>query len=358
LPPGQEAEVWPGELTDGAWHSADEALRRWTRGEVLLSPPTVSLLRAVQGRPVAELSWRFGGLVEALAGGAIPPIWFSPAVQMIPLHTDGLPPSTHTSAWLVGTGPAYLIDPGPSDPDEQARLFELLDARRDGAALPSAVVLTHHHPDHVGAAAACARRYGIPVLAHALTARALEGKVEVQRELSDGERLDLGPAPDGAGRWHLEAVHTPGHARGHLAFVEPRYGLLFAGDMVSTLSSVLIAPSEGDLAVYLDSLRRLQTYPLRLLLPAHGPPSARPAFILEQCMAHRAQREAELVEELTGPPRTVAELAVAVYRGLPAKLMKYAEMQVAAGLQKLEREGRAEAVATAAGPAWRGRPAG
>jgi glyoxylase-like metal-dependent hydrolase (beta-lactamase superfamily II)/8-oxo-dGTP pyrophosphatase MutT (NUDIX family) len=358
LPPGQEAEVWPGELTDGAWHSADEALRRWTRGEVLLSPPTVSLLRAVQGRPVAELAWRFGGLVEALAGGAIPPIWFSPAVQMIPLHTDGLPPSTHTSAWLVGTGPAYLIDPGPSDPDEQARLFELLDARRDGAALPSAVVLTHHHPDHVGAAAACARRYGIPVLAHALTARALEGKVEVQRELSDGERLDLGPAPDGAGRWHLEAVHTPGHARGHLAFVEPRYGLLFAGDMVSTLSSVLIAPSEGDLAVYLDSLRRLQTYPLRLLLPAHGPPSARPAFILEQCMAHRAQREAELVEELTGPPRTVAELAVAVYRGLPAKLMKYAEMQVAAGLQKLEREGRAEAVATAAGPAWRGRPAG
>ena len=358
LPPGQEAEVWPGELTDGAWQSADEALRRWTCGEVLLSPPTVSLLRAVRGRPVAELPRRFGRLLEALAGGAIPPIWFSPAVQMIPLHTDGLPPSTHTNAWLVGTGPAYLIDPGPSGPGEQDRLFELLDARRDGAALPSAVVLTHHHRDHVGAAAACARRYGIPVLAHALTARALMGKVEVQRELADGDRLDLGPAPDGAGRWHLEAVHTPGHARGHLAFVEPRYGLLFAGDMVSTLSSVLIAPSEGDLAVYLSSLRRLQTYPLRLLLPAHGPPSARPAFLLQECLAHRAQREAQLVEALAGPPRTVPELAVEVYRGLPAPMMKYAEMQVAAGLQKLEREGRAEAVAGAGGTAWRGRSPG
>jgi glyoxylase-like metal-dependent hydrolase (beta-lactamase superfamily II) len=318
----------------------------------------VSLLRAIRGRPVEELPSRFGELVESLADGAIPPIWFSPAVQMIPLHTDGLPPSTHTNAWLVGTGPAYLIDPGASDPGEQARLFELLDARRDGAALPSAVVLTHHHRDHVGAAAACARRYGIPVLAHALTARALEGKVEVQRELADGERLDLGPAPDGAGRWHLEAVHTPGHARGHLAFVEPRYGLLFAGDMVSTLSSVLIAPSEGDLAVYLASLRRLQAYPLRLLLPAHGPPSARPAFVLQECLDHRAQREAQLVEALAGPPRTVAELAVAVYRGLPAPMMKYAEMQVAAGLQKLEREGRAEAVAGPEGAAWRGRSPG
>jgi glyoxylase-like metal-dependent hydrolase (beta-lactamase superfamily II) len=180
----------------------------------------------------------------------------------------------------------------------------------------------------------------------------------VQRELADGDRLDLGPAPDGAGRWHLEAVHTPGHARGHLAFVEPRYGLLFAGDMVSTLSSVLIAPSEGDLATYLDSLRRLQTYPLRLLLPAHGPPSARPAFILEQCLAHRAQREAELLAALAGPPRTVAELAVEVYRGLPAKMMKYAEMQVAAGLQKLQREGRAEAVGGPGEPAWRVRPPG
>ena len=128
--------------------------------------------------------------------------------------------------------------------------------------------------------------------------------------------------------------------------------------VVSTLSSVLIAPSEGDLATYLDSLRRLQTYPLRLLLPAHGPPSARPAFILEQCLAHRAEREAQLVEALAGPPRTVPELAVEVYRGLPAKMMKYAELQIAAGLQKLQQEGRAEAVAAAGETAWRARAPG
>src|SRR5262249_33001183 len=159
------------------------------------------------------------------------------------------------------------------DPGEQRRLFAVLDGRR-----LDAVVLTHHHPDHVGAANACAERYRVPILAHPWTARALAGRVPVTPELHDGQRPDLGPAPHGRGRWHLEALHTPGHAPGHLAFHEPAYQLLFTGDMVSTLSSVVIAPPEGDLAAYLESLRRLAGYPARLLLPAHGPVSARPGF--------------------------------------------------------------------------------
>src|SRR5262249_7900974 len=121
------------------------------------------------------------------------------------------------------------------------------------------VVLTHHHPDHVGAAAACARKYGVPVWAHPWTAQALAGQVVVGRKVHEGDRLDLGTAPDG-GPWHLEALHTPGHAPGHLAFYEGHYRLLFAGDLVSTLSSVVIAPPDGDLAVYLDSLRRLRCF--------------------------------------------------------------------------------------------------
>jgi glyoxylase-like metal-dependent hydrolase (beta-lactamase superfamily II) len=152
----------------------------------------------------------------------------------------------------------------------------------------------------------------------------------------------------------LQAIHTPGHASGHLAFYESRYRLLFVGDMVSTLSSVLIPPPpEGDLALYLDSLRRLQTFPARLLLPAHGSPSARPAFILEQSLSHRREREEQLLQALQGEPRTVAELALEMYRGLPADLMRFAEMQVTAGLHKLQREGRAAAVN---GNAWRRNP--
>jgi glyoxylase-like metal-dependent hydrolase (beta-lactamase superfamily II)/8-oxo-dGTP pyrophosphatase MutT (NUDIX family) len=357
LPPGQDAEVWPGELTGGTWQTAEEALAAWTAGATLLSPPTVSLLEVIRGRPVQDLPQLVRPLLDALTAGTLPPIWFSPAVKMIPLHCQGLPPSTHTNAYLAGTGPRYLFDPGPTAAEEQRRLFEVLDAHPRGAGRPlDAVVLTHRHPDHVGAAAACARRYGVPVLAHPLTARALAGKVTVDRELSDGAHLDLGPAPDGNGRWHLEAVHTPGHAAGHLAFYEPRYGLLFAGDMVSTLSSIIIAPPEGDLAVYLDSLRRLQAYPARLLLPAHGPPSSRPAFLLNEALAHRATREEQLLQALGAEPRTLPAVTLEVYRGLPANLMPLAELQTLAGLRKLQREGRATETATPAGPGWVGRP--
>src|SRR5439155_26347356 len=133
-----------------------------------------------------------------------------------------------------------------------------------------------HHPDHVGAVPACVQRYGVGVWAHPQTAARVQPRIEVTRLLHEGDRLDLGPCPDGAGQWHLEALHTPGHAPGHLAFHEPRYRLLFAGDMISTLSSVVIAPPEGDLVTYLQSLQRLRTVDCRLLLPAHGNASAQP----------------------------------------------------------------------------------
>jgi glyoxylase-like metal-dependent hydrolase (beta-lactamase superfamily II) len=202
----------------------------------------------------------------------------------------------------------------------------------------------------MGAADACARRLGLPILAHVETARLLEGKLTVTRLLADGDALDLGLSPDGAGSWCLQALHTPGHAPGHLSFYDPHYRLLFAGDMVSTLSSVAIVPPEGDLVVYLDSVRRLQALPARLLLPAHGAPTARPAFALEECLEHRRVRERQLLATLEKGPVSVPQLARDLYRGLPAGLAHLAEAQTLAGLLKLQREGRA----ATDGDVWRG----
>jgi glyoxylase-like metal-dependent hydrolase (beta-lactamase superfamily II) len=181
--------------------------------------------------------------------------------------------------------------------------------------------------------------------------------VAVSRTLEDGDRLDLGTAPDGRGPWHLEAVYTPGHAPGHLAFYEAHYRLLLAGDMVSTLSSVVIAPPDGDLAVYLASLRRLRGYACRLLLPGHGSPSSRPAAVLEEALEHRTRREEQLLAALGPAPRTVADLAEEMYQGLPTPMMRFARLQVLAGLQKLEREGRVQAVGNGPEPGWALRPA-
>lgn len=343
LPANQSAEIWEGELVGGEWATADAVLERWTRGEWLVSPPTVALLEAIRGQPIEAIAHHVAVVLGDRLDDDIPAIYFAPGVQMIPLYTQALPPSTHTNAYLVGSGPLYLIDPGTALPQEQNRLFALLDARQQKGPPLTAVVLTHHHPDHIGAAATCATRYGVPIYAHPRTAEKLRGKIPVDRLLQDGDHLDLGLAPDASGPWHLEAIYTPGHALGHLAFYERHYRLLFAGDMVSTLSSVVIAPPEGDLVQYLESLRRLRSYDCRLLLPAHGSPSARPGKTIDDCLAHRLRREGQLLAELNASPRSVADLARELYKGLAPTMMRFAELQVLAGLQKLERESRVHA---------------
>jgi ribonuclease/clavin/mitogillin len=353
LPPGQRADVWPGELDEGLWSDPATLLARWLRGECLVSPPTLTILEALRDRPVHDAPARLAPLLARLDAGDIPPILFAPAVQMVPLRTDGLPPSTHTNAYLAGAGPVYLLDPGPTDAAEQARLFAVLDDFQAGGNRLTAIVLTHHHPDHVGAVAATASRYGLPVWAHPLAARSLADRFAVSRFLEDGDRLDLGAAPDGSGPWHLEAVHTPGHAGGHLAFYEPHYRLLFVGDMVSTLSSIIIAPPDGDLSVYLQSLRRLEAYPARLLLPSHGSVSSRPQQVLAEAIQHRAKREQQLLAALAAGLTTVAEMVPELYKGLPESLTRMAELQTLAGLYKLRREGVVE---TADEQVWRLRP--
>jgi glyoxylase-like metal-dependent hydrolase (beta-lactamase superfamily II) len=277
-----------------------------------------------------------GPLFAHLAGGAEHPIFVSPLVRMAPLKTVALPPSTHTNAYLVGDQPCYVIDPGADDPAEQNRLFGLLDEKP-----PAAVILTHHHPDHVGGANACAQRYNVPIWAHPITAQKLAGRIAIDRHLNDGDRVDLGPCPADGRTWYLEVVHTPGHASGHIVLFEPFYRLLFVGDMVSTVTSIVIAPPDGNLAEYLQSLRRLRELPSRLLLPAHGNVSARPLQVIDDALAHRAKREAQLLEALHEGLVSVDDLTARLYRGTPEALLRFARAQVWAGLLKLQNEGRA-----------------
>ena len=117
--------------------------------------------------------------------------------------------------------------------------------------------------------------------------------------------------------------------------------------MVSMLSSVVIVPPDGDLGLYLASLRRLRTFDCRMLLPGHGAPSVRPRQVIDEALAHRAKREEQLLAALRqGGPWSVADLASRLYRDLAAELLPLAALQVWAGLEKLQREGKAVRVGT------------
>ena len=90
------------------------------------------------------------------------------------------------------------------------------------------IVLTHHHGDHIGGVTAlrdALRAAGRPVqvLAHKDSVLPFE----LDGTIADGELLDTGDAP-------LQALHTPGHADGHLVFLTPD-GECIAGDLVANL---------------------------------------------------------------------------------------------------------------------------
>jgi len=265
----------------------------------------------------------------------------APGIRVLALRTPTLPPAAHTNVYLVGPdrGPVVAVDPGSPYPEEQAVLDAVL------ADLPiAAIALTHHHGDHIGGANALAMRWGVPILAHAATAKRLEGIVEVTRELVDGESVH-----------GMTCVFTPGHAEGHLCFEVG--GATIAGDMVAGIGTILIDPSEGDMALYLASLERLLSRttlsrPPATLLPAHGPAIADGPAKLREYLAHRKMREDRIIGSLAETPRTLAELVAIAYADTPRILWPLAERSLRAHLDKLVNEGRALLDDGANGQRW------
>jgi glyoxylase-like metal-dependent hydrolase (beta-lactamase superfamily II) len=253
----------------------------------------------------------------------------APGVRVLALRTPTLPPATHTNAYLIGPadGPVAVVDPGSPYPEERAAL------ERHLAAAPVArILLTHHHGDHVGGAAALAARLGVPVAAHAATARRLAGRVAVTELIEDGQEVH------GA-----IALHTPGHAEGHLCFEVG--SATIAGDLVAGLGTILIDPSEGDMATYLASLERVLARPAAALLPAHGPLIPDGHGKLREYLAHRRMREARVREALPGRAEagaTAAELVPRAYPDTPPPLWPLAERSLLAHLIKLRDDGWAE----------------
>jgi glyoxylase-like metal-dependent hydrolase (beta-lactamase superfamily II) len=253
------------------------------------------------------------------------------------MRTRTLPPATHTNAFLVGGSEMVLIDPSAGDPAERERLLYFIERLGGEGRGVGEIWLTHHHPDHVGGLAEVAAALKARVRAHPETARRLNGAgVAVEPDLTDGVTRTIPGRPG----WTLRAIHTPGHAPGHIAILEEVAGTLIAGDMVAGVGFILIDPPEGDMAVYLESLRRLRDLPATAIFPSHGPPTAGARARCEEYLAHRLEREARVVQALEGgAPRGLDELLPEVYDDVEVAAHPLARRSLLAHLLKLEREG-------------------
>jgi glyoxylase-like metal-dependent hydrolase (beta-lactamase superfamily II) len=202
----------------------------------------------------------------------------------------------------------WVVDPGPADDGHLDAIVEAAGGSVEG------IVLTHDHHDHSEGAPPLAARTGAAVV-----------------QPGDGERI--GP---------FEAIATPGHAPDHVALLAGR--LLFTGDTVLGTGSVFIAPGEGSLSAYIESLRRLRQLDLEAILPGHGPVVWQPHAKLDLYIEHRLMRERLILDALDAGARTIDELLDRAWSDVDLESVPYlrhaAAATLVAHLEKLDEEGR------------------
>lgn len=342
-----EPDVWQGELVEGRFWRAGDALAAWRRDELVLVPPVVIMLEHLAtAADLDSFATAIAATADGYRNGRLHKVRFSPGIVLAPLRTPTLPPATTTNCYIVGHERLWIIDPGSPDAGEQQRLLDLLDElTQDGAEL-AGVLLTHHHPDHVGGVAALCAARNLKAHGHPLTLARLDPAVPRGDAIDDGGSISLGSSPDGStDAWQLTAIHTPGHDKGHLCFAESRYGTMIVGDMLSTISTIIIDPPEGHLQTYMQSLERIADAPMSTLYPAHGPAVKNGHKLVQKYIRHRRQREATLLKVLGTDPGTIEELLPKVYWDADPRLFPFAARSLLAGLEKLAEEGRAANVA-------------
>jgi glyoxylase-like metal-dependent hydrolase (beta-lactamase superfamily II) len=225
--------------------------------------------------------------------------------------------STGTNTWIIdGDGAVAIIDPGPLD-----RVHERAIVARLGERPVAAVVVTHTHEDHAPLANPLAEALGVPAYGFGPGPG-----FDPDETLADGSRVAVGTVD-------LEVVHTPGHAEDHLCFLADR--VLFTGDHIMGGSSVMVE----DMIGYLRSLERVKRLRATKFYPGHGDIIEDPAGIIDWYVAHRLERERQVLAAVRVGASTVPEVVEIVYREVDPSLHPLAARSVGAHLRKLEAEG-------------------
>jgi glyoxylase-like metal-dependent hydrolase (beta-lactamase superfamily II) len=241
-------------------------------------------------------------------------------VTRVPVEVPTRAPTGATNAYVVGDDPAVLVDP--------AARTDALDDAIAGRNVEH-VVVTHTHPDHVGAVAHYAdaldattwARYGRTGLFERATG------IRPDRTYREGDAI--------AG---VAVVDTPGHAVDHVAFRAD--DAVLCGDLAVAAGSVVVGHPEGDLRAYLTALRRLYAMHPRVLHPGHGPTIDDPRETCERLVAHRLDRERAVLAAVRDDADTVPAITDHAYEKDVDDVRDLAEATVRAHVQKLVHEGR------------------
>jgi len=320
-PDGWEPDPDRSEVARCYWMTPGMALEQLAAGDALMAPPTIETLQRLAEH--GDVDAAIEGLAEHRVGDPhILSVRLSPLVQVVLAPNPSPMTGPGTNTYIVGSGPTFVIDPAVDD-------GRFVDAVTAAANRVAAILVTHRHLDHVGGVAAIRDRTGAPVRAWG---EELAGEVAVQ-PLQEDEVL-------GAGGARLRVIHAPGHASDHVCFLFEGAASLFAGDNILGEGTSVIAPPDGNMREYLQTLSKLKELHIDRIYPGHFRPLDGGTAVIEGYIAHRREREAAITDVLAQGPVTVDEIVASVYTDTPEALHPIARVQVEAMLQMLMEDGR------------------
>jgi glyoxylase-like metal-dependent hydrolase (beta-lactamase superfamily II) len=260
-----------------------------------------------------------------------------PGVRRLTARNPG-PFTFHgTNTYLIGSKRLVAVDPGPAS-------YEHIDTilkATDGATI-EAILVTHTHMDHSPGARLLKEKTGAPIVGCEVhrAARALfEDEINPLDASADKTHCPDKQLEDGevftATEFSLETVSTPGHTANHLCIAICEENILLSADHVMGWSTSIVAPPDGNMRDYMNSLDKLLARPEQTYLPGHGGRISQATSYMMDLKQHRLDREAAILSKLAKATCTIPEIVSTLYANVDPRLHPAAGLSVFAHLEDL-----------------------
>ena len=251
-------------------------------------------------------------------------------IKKITANNGGVFTGNGTNTYLIGSDDITLIDPGPNDAEHIEKILSL------GGDKIKRILVTHTHKDHSPAALPISKKLNIPMFGR-LVDRDSEWEDET---FAPDTVLSLGDIIS-TNEYTLETIHSPGHASNHLCFYLKDQKCLLTGDHIMDGSTVVIAPPDGNMTEYIESLKLLESYDIDYFAPGHGEFMQEPSKTIQSIIRHRLSRESKVLRSIeNNKDQDIDKLLLSVYDDVPDILHPIARMSLLAHLIKLEADGK------------------
>jgi glyoxylase-like metal-dependent hydrolase (beta-lactamase superfamily II) len=269
--------------------------------------------------------------------------WLNPRLRRLTANNPGPLYFTGTNTYIVGTGDVVVIDPGPEDEAHLQALRSALQGER-----VTHILLTHLHKDHCALAGRLKAVTGAPLYAEGAYRTASSWE---EQSFGANESTDIDFKPDhilqdgekiSGGGFTLEAIGTPGHTANHMSFALNDDQLL-SGDHIMAWSTSIIAPPDGSMHAYIDSLKKIAAREWSVIWPGHGGPIHNAAQTIARTIAHREMRGKQVMEALKSGPQTIPTIVQKIYTHLEKPMHAAAALSVFAHLEDLNTRGYVDA---------------